>query len=179
MTESPESLNTHAIELASKGNFAEAIACFKRAISMENSNYLLWYNLGVTYRDSGNLQAAKQVLLTAYGLDNTDEELLDSLTLVCFALDETDDAFEYCSENIEINPENPHAWNNLGVLYFARGEYQKAETAFEQAVSLYPHYYDALYNLRDTYAELGNKVGQAECARLMAQLRSKGNYLDA
>ena len=51
--------------------------------------------------------------------------------------------------------------------------------AFEQAVSLYPHYYDALYNLRDTYAELGNKVGQAECARLMAQLRSKGNYLDA
>jgi len=105
--------------------------------------------------------------------------LLDSLTLVCFALDEMDDAFEYCSENLEINPENPHAWNNLGVLYFARGEYQKAETAFEQAVSLYPHYYDALYNLRDTYAELGNKVGQAECARLMAQLRSKGNYLDA
>jgi len=102
MTESPETLNTHAIELASKGNFAEAIACFKRAISMENSNYLLWYNLGVTYRDSGNLQAAKQVLLTAYKLDNTDEELLDSLTLVCFALDETDDAFEYCSENIEI-----------------------------------------------------------------------------
>ena len=49
------------------------------------------------------------MLLTAYGLDNTDEELLNSLTLVCFALDETDDAFEYCSENIEINPENPHA----------------------------------------------------------------------
>ncbi|MGI5174480.1 tetratricopeptide repeat protein [Treponema sp. OMZ 840] len=172
MKENPEKLNTHAIELASQGEYAEAIACFKRAISIEKSNALLWYNLGLTYRDSGNLHAAKQALLTAYNLDNTDEELLESLTLVCFALDETDEAFEYCSEGIELNSDNPHVWNNLGVLYFTRAEYQKACSAFEQAVSLYPHYYDAVYNLRDTYTELGNKVGAQECARLMAQMRN-------
>ncbi|ERJ94396.1 tetratricopeptide repeat protein [Treponema lecithinolyticum] len=179
MTENPDVLNTQAIDLAAKGDYDEAIACFKRAIYMENSNHLLWYNLGITYRDSGNLNAAKQALLTAYALDDTDQELLESLTLVCFALDETDDAFEYCSESLELNGENARSWNNLGVLYFSRSEYQKAEEAFEQALSIYPHYYDALYNLRDTYAELGNKTGEAECTRLLSDMRSSGSVMHA
>jgi len=175
MTESPETLNTHAIKLASQGDYAEAIACFKRAISMEKSNHLLWYNLGITYRDSGDLPAAKQALLTAYNLDCEDQELLEGLSLVCFSLGEIDDAFEFCSEGLELNEENPYTWNNLGVLYFTRGEYDRACTAFEKAVSLYPHYYDALYNLRDTYEELGNKIGEKECTRLLTQMRGKGN----
>ena len=57
MTENPDVLNTQAIDLAAKGDYDEAIACFKRAIYMENSNHLLWYNLGITYRDSGNLNS--------------------------------------------------------------------------------------------------------------------------
>lgn len=51
MKENPEILNSQAIELASHGQYVEAIACFKRAITIARDNSLLWYNLGITYRD--------------------------------------------------------------------------------------------------------------------------------
>ena len=79
MTENSENLNSQAIELASRGEYPEAIACFVRAISMDRTNYLLWYNLGVTYRDSGNLAGAKEALEKAYDLNDTDTDILESL----------------------------------------------------------------------------------------------------
>ena len=62
MTERPDKLNNQAILLASGGEYTEAIACFKRAIIIQRDNYLLWYNLGVTYRDSGDLKNAVSAL---------------------------------------------------------------------------------------------------------------------
>ena len=66
MIERSDVLNNQAISLASEGNFKDAIACFKRAIFIEKENHLLWYNLGITYRDAGDLSNAKKSLETAY-----------------------------------------------------------------------------------------------------------------
>ena len=85
MVENPEKLNTQAIDLASKGEYTEAIACFKSALLIDRDNYLLWYNLGVTYRDAGQLDAAREALLAARRLNNNDEDVLDTLALVCYA----------------------------------------------------------------------------------------------
>ena len=69
MVEKAESLNTQAINFAANGEFKEAIACFKRALVVDKSNYLLWFNLGITYRDAGHLQSAKECLLKALELN--------------------------------------------------------------------------------------------------------------
>ena len=66
MIERADTLNNQAILLASDGAYSEAIACFKRAIVIDKNNYLLWFNLGVTYRDAGNLVDAENSLETAY-----------------------------------------------------------------------------------------------------------------
>ena len=66
MTENPDKLNNQAILLASDGAYNEAIACFKRALVIQKENYLLWFNLGVTYRDAGELHDAKRALAMAY-----------------------------------------------------------------------------------------------------------------
>ena len=50
------------IQSAKEENFKDAIACFKRALVIEKENYLLWYNLGITYRDAGDLRKAKDSL---------------------------------------------------------------------------------------------------------------------
>ncbi len=176
MKENADTLNIHAIELASQGHFTEAIACFKRAIGIDKSNLLLWYNLGVTYRDSGDLESAKEVLLTAYDIDEYDEDLLETLALVLYSLDEIDDAFDFCSKAVEINPQNPRIWNTVGVLYFSRSEFDQACAAFETAVTLFPYYYDALYNLKDTYEELGNIAGKDDCESRLKNLKSQGPY---
>ena len=43
--------------------------------------------------------------------------------------------------------------------------------AFERSVSINPYYYDALYNLRDTYDELGNKAGKEICQERLQKLK--------
>lgn len=179
MTVNADALNSQAIDLASRGDYPEAIACFISALKIDRKNYLLWYNLGVTYRDSGNLEAARDALLAAYKLNSTDEDILDTLSLVYLGMNKDAEAFRYLSEALELNPHSPHLWNNTGVLYFQQGEYSKACDAFEHAVSLFPHYYDALYNLRDTYTELGNKVGAEECSNRLKELKDTQGALNA
>ena len=174
MRESPELLNSQAIELASHGNYSEAIACFKRALEIEKSNYLLWYNLGITYRDAGELRLAHEALLKAYEIEDCDDEVLEMLALICFNCELFDEALQYCMEGLELNPMNAHIWNTVGVVYFNQDEYLLASEAFEHAVTINPYYYDALYNLRDTYEELGNKAGVAMCKEQLKQVRASG-----
>ena len=175
MVENSEKLNTQAIDLASKGEYSEAIACFRSALHIDRDNYLLWYNLGVTYRDAGQLDAAREALLAARRLNDSDEDVLDTLALVCYAQKRMDEAFSYCFEALSLNNLNAHLWNNLGVFYFAESDYEEAAESFEQALSLYPHYIDALINLRDTYEELGNVIGVEECKIKLKELGGANN----
>ena len=81
------------------------------------------------------------------------------------------EAAEHCRFGLEQNPVNAHLWNTLGVIFFNQEEYPTAAESFERAVSINPYYYDALYNLRDTYSELGNKAGEAVCEERLSKLK--------
>lgn len=171
MVENIAELNTQAIELASTGQYTEAIACLKRAISLEKNNYLLWFNLGITYRDAGNLTEAKEALLKAYEIEDSDDEVIETIALICRDLGSIDEALFYCNRGLEKNSQNPHIWNTLGVIYFNKNEFERACEAFEMAVTINSYYYDALFNLRDTYEELGNKNGYEQCILQMKNIQ--------
>ena len=83
MTERSDTLNNQAIILASDGAYNEAIACFKRAIVIDKENYLLWFNLGVTYRDAGNLLEAERALETAHNIAPENEEVAETYATIC------------------------------------------------------------------------------------------------
>lgn len=174
LNETAEKLNNQAIMLASNGDYTEAIACFVRALTIENDNSLLWFNLGVTCRDAGNLDSAKEALAKAHKMNKSDEEILEALALVCYSLGELDTTLSCCAEGLARNPENPHLWNTMGVVYFNRNKLTEACESFERAVSLNPYYYDALFNLRDTYEELGNETGKHECSLRMKEMEKHG-----
>jgi tetratricopeptide (TPR) repeat protein len=55
-------------------------------------------------------------------------------------------------------PELPEPHNNLGVLYAARSDFDKARTALELAVRLQPNYAVAHENLGDVYAKLAARA---------------------
>ncbi len=179
MVENAASLNTQAIELAENGNFTEAIACLKRAISIEKYNYLLWYNLGITYRDAGNLNDAKLALLKAHEIEEEDDEVIETLALVCFNQNSYEEAMAYCLEGLSKNSKNAHLWNTLGVIYFNTNDFPLACEAFENAVTINSYYYDALFNLRDTYEELGNKAGFQMCVEQMKNIQLGENSFNS
>ena len=167
MTERSDVLNNQAILLASDGAYNEAIASFKRAIVIEKHNYLLWFNLAVTYRDAGNLSEAQKALKTAWSIVPTNEEVAETYATICLMQGNLSLVQEICVETLDMNPLNPHMWNLLGVTEFQSEHYEEASSYFEQAVSINPYYLDAIYNLRDTYSTLKNAKGEAACnARL-------------
>jgi tetratricopeptide (TPR) repeat protein len=71
---------------------------------------------------------------------------------------------------LEHDDKNPKVWNNLGVVYFSTNKYEKARECFEEAVSLTPHFYDAIFNLRDVCRELGDYRAAAEFERILSGL---------
>lgn len=163
MIERADHLNNQAIILASDGAYTEAIACFKRAITIDNSNYLLWFNLGVTYRDAGKLEDAKKALATAFRIKPDNEEVAETYGTVCLMLKQYDLVTEICEEGLDLNPLNSHLWNLMGVVQFQKEDYNQASEYFESAVTINPYYLDALYNLKDTYNVMHNRNGEREC----------------
>lgn len=175
MIEHAETLNTQAITLAQNGDFKEAIACFKRAIVVEKQNYLLWFNLGVTYRDAGQLQSAHECLMKAFDLNETDRDVLETIALVDLTLQDYEEALTFCWTGLDYYPTDSRLWNTLGVIFFNQSNYKEAAESFERAITINPYYYDALFNLRDTYDELGNKAGKDLCIQKMKEIKHTNN----
>ncbi len=177
MIESLELFNNQAIHLASHGEYQEAIACFKKALQFEQSNYLLWFNMGVTYRDSGDFDKARFALEKAFVLaqqcGENGEDVAEVLAQMLFANGQYGEAIKYCNIGLTINIRNSHIWNTLGAVLFNLESYDKAAEAFENALTISPYYYDALFNLHDTYAELGNEDGKRVCEIKMSELQKK------
>ena len=170
MTERSDTLNNQAIILASDGAYNEAIACFKRAIVIDKDNYLLWFNLGVTYRDAGNLEDAENALEMAYRIAPEKDDVGETYATICLMQKKLSKVQHICMDALDLNPLNPHLWNLLGVTEFQSENYEEASSYFEQAVSINPYYMDALYNLRDTYSVLQNKKGETACEARIKEL---------
>ncbi|BDC94113.1 Tetratricopeptide repeat-containing protein [Treponema bryantii] len=170
MLERSDTLNNQAILLASDGAYNEAIACFKRAIVIDKENYLLWFNLGVTYRDAGNLEDAENALETAYRIAPEKEDVAETYATICLMQKKHAKVQCICMDSLDLNPLNPHLWNLLGVTEFQSENYEEASSYFEQAVSINPYYLDALYNLRDTYSVLHNHKGESACEARIKEL---------
>lgn len=172
LKETAATLNDQAVRLAHDGDYEDALVCFSRAIQIESSNALLWYNLGLTYRDNGELEKARSALEKAHSFDEEDEDTILTLAVICLSLGESEEAKEWCAEGIALDEANADFWNTMGAALFNDGQYTEAGNFFERAVTLNPYFTDALINLRDTYRELGNEMGERECQR---RLKAMGN----
>ena len=55
-------------------------------------------------------------------------------------------------------PDLPEPYNNLAVIYAAKGQYDKARGALEQSIRTHPSYATAYENLGDVYAKLASQA---------------------
>ena len=155
MEESAEYYNDTAVVLAAKGQHSEAIACLRKGLSLDPNNPILYFNLALSSRAVGKLEDAKNALLQAAKSNPLDVDVLDTLGVVLHESGDDFDAEESYRHALELDPGNGRVWNNYGVLLFGQTRFDEACKAFEKAVTLVPDFDDALYNLRDTYEELG------------------------
>ena len=171
--ETAAALNDSGIALTEANRPNDAIHLFRKALAMEPGNPLLWLNLGIAQQRTGSYDEAIDSFHHALNLDDSLAEAWLSMGLIYYETEEFDlseDCYHYALAQDDANPK---VWNNLGVLFFAKGNFDDARSCFEEAVSIVPHYYDALYNLRDACRRLGDRRAAAEFERALSGLSDR------
>jgi Flp pilus assembly protein TadD len=69
-----------------------------------------------------------------------------------------DEAFQVFVVLTQDFPELPEPYNNVAVIYAARGEYERARANLEMAIRAKPDYATAYENLGDVYARLSSQA---------------------
>jgi tetratricopeptide (TPR) repeat protein len=121
--------------------YANAIAFFKKSISIDPSPALAWYNLGLTYGKNSQLRdldKARTALQEAVRLDPEYANAWHQLGNTYIAMRDIDRALDAQRRAIRLNPENANAWAMLANVHLVSGQIEKAFEASQQAIRLAP-----------------------------------------
>jgi Flp pilus assembly protein TadD len=144
-------LSNQALACHRAGRFAEAIAQYKRILSIKPDLPEIHNNLGRALAELGKLEAAAAAYRRAIKLKPNNPEALCNWALTLVDLECLDEAEAKYRRAIAVNPGFAGAYNNLGLLLKERGRLTEARLAFEQAIRLAPRnvsYYDNLAAVR-------------------------------
>jgi len=110
-------------------------------------------NITQLFRSGQQTEAFTQIdALLATKSDRPDLRMLKGVLLV--DVRRTDEALVVFQQLTEDFPEVPEPYNNLAVLYAARGDFERARLALEGALRANPGFAAAHQNLGDVYAQL-------------------------
>jgi len=166
--ESVISLNNSAVALTEANKPFEAISLFQEALTLDPENPMLWLNMGIAQQKTGEYAEAIDSFRKCLLIDDDLIEAWYSLGLIYYEKNDFDLAEQCYLSALSRNSNDPKTWNNLGVLYFNRNSFEEARNCFEKSVSLFPHFHDALFNLRDTCRELRDYRAAAEFERILS-----------
>ena len=116
----------------------------------------LW--LQVLPRAAGDQRAALQEALMIHRLEKYPADFSAHFNLGALLLSRNDapSAISHLRDALRAEPEQPIAWNTLGVALDQTGNRTEAVDAFRRAVRLQPDYTSARYNLANALAAQGN-----------------------
>jgi tetratricopeptide (TPR) repeat protein len=136
---------TIGVELRRKGQYAESVPAFKRAVDLDGEFALANAQLGTSYRDVRNLALGNKYLERAYQLRDrvSERERLEiSATYFRHITGELDKRIEMTSLLTRTYPQDPYAYHLHGNSLMIAGEFEQAAEAYRAALRL-----DADYSL--------------------------------
>ena len=117
----------------------EAEEHYKRAVELDPSFAMAWARLGVVYANSGAVGRAQQYFRKAYELSGNVSERERLYITGHYYQNVTGDLAKVV-ETLELStrtyPKNLDSWVNLGNVYTAIGDFEKAKTATQHALSI-------------------------------------------
>lgn len=115
------------------------------------------YKMGISHLNEGNIQLAYVQFQKAYQINPNNKDILHSLGLVYFQIEQYDKAKEFYLKALSIDPMFSEVHNNLGILYLRLNQLNEAERSFKMALTnpLYQTPEKAYYNLGSAYYRMG------------------------
>jgi tetratricopeptide (TPR) repeat protein len=156
-----------------KQDLEAAEKMFKLAYKKDSGNLESLIMLGDIYTEQGNFEGAIRTYEYLLNVEPDNADCHNYMGYLLWQLDKNEEAVAAYRKAIELDPNNPVAFNNLGVIFL--DEHCQLATAlemFEQAVALKPDYTLACFNVARTREALGQTAeaakGYTEAIRLNA-----------
>jgi Flp pilus assembly protein TadD len=142
-------------------NWNSPAQLFRSSLEATPDSTTLWFNLGFTLREDGNLPQAAEAYQSAIRLNPKYQRAYSSLGETYARMGHADDAASAYRQALVLNPNDPGTTLNLAVVLHQAHQDDEAERTFRQAIALAP-------NDSGAYADLGvllyqqGKVEEAE-----------------
>ena len=112
------------------------MVCYEMAVAFNPGCAQAYNNLGVIYKDRGNLEKSIFYYLEALKANPNFAQTLNNLGVIHTMLGKLDEAYAYCQKAITTNPNYAEAFNNLGVLYRDEGRIREAIACYNNCLKL-------------------------------------------
>ncbi len=127
------------IALRALGDYEGAIACFERAVFMNDHDPLLWSNYSAGLIKMGRLAEAVDCLDRGLQLTPDDPFLWSNKALILEALNQPEAARSCHERALELRPLESKLWSNLGAFWSKAGDLEDAIKCYEHALKINPH----------------------------------------
>lgn len=96
-------------------------------------------------------------------IDESDAQALyhNNIAMNALSREQIDEAWLHTVRSLQLSPEMPHLWVNLGVVYRRAGQHEAAEAAYLQALEIDPFERSAMNNLMVLYELIGREEEHA------------------
>ncbi len=121
---------------------------------------------GLEYEKSGNNRLARDAYMSAVQKEPNSAMAHHRLAVVCDRLGLFDQAWNHYHRAIELAPNNPDVYNDLGYSYYLSGRPQEAEQVLRDCLAMNPQNQRAHNNLGMVLGRLGREAESLEQFRL-------------
>ena len=135
-----------ASELLRAGEYKKAGEILERIVAKKPNEARALINLGIAYKNQGQLIKAIDVYKKAIKLNYKTFAAYNNLANVYLEQNEFDLAKNSFLKAIELKPDYAEGYGNLGVYYQTKGNKALAKRYYKKAIVLNPDLFDTLYN---------------------------------
>lgn len=138
------------------GKVSEARQHFDKAVSLSHNDNrdTVLYNIGLTFEQQSNYEAAVQYFLEAYQTDPGNYTILFDLAFCYDQLSQAEQSIYYYNKYLDEEPYSDLAWFNLGTVYNKTEQFEKSIEAYDFAIAINENYSSAYYNKANILSNL-------------------------
>jgi Flp pilus assembly protein TadD len=168
--------NNLGVVLKQKGEFADAIACYRQSLEDNPGFAEARNNLGNALAATGDFAGAEAQFLEALKLRPGNPELLSSLAEAYWSDGKTREAFAAQAGAITADRTNPKLYTRFGLMLAANKQFPQAVTCFKNALVLDPDNVETQINLIRGLLTLGRREEAiAACQQALQTARKSGD----
>ena len=171
------------VAASAAGDYVEAIAQFEIAISIVDTCYSCYHNIGLAHVELGQVDEAEVAFKAAIDLRADNAASYTGLAGIYNSQRRFAEAAEMSAEASRLSgggagATDPVAVYNQGVIYWNAGNFPMAKEQFEQAVALDPNHADAHYQLAMASLNLGDMTSAVEALEKYIEIAPDGQNAD-